>query len=145
MIVQVEAKRALSREEQQTSSRTGNANNARSFGSGGNYRTKKIFVGGLPPPLSEEEFRQYFEAYGNVTDVVVMYDQQTQRPRGFGFISFDSEDAVDRVLRKTFHDLSGKQVEVKHALPKDANPGGVAGHSMDGGVSSIGFYASGGN
>ncbi|GFY82791.1 RNA-binding (RRM/RBD/RNP motifs) family protein [Actinidia rufa] len=64
----------------------------------------------------------------------IIYDQNTQRPRGFGFISFDTEDAVDRVLRKTFHDLSGKQVEVKHALPKDANPGGVAGHSMGGGL-----------
>ncbi|XP_057486660.1 heterogeneous nuclear ribonucleoprotein 1-like [Actinidia eriantha] len=139
----VEAKRALSREEQQTSSRTGNVNNARTFGSGGNYRTKKIFVGGLPPTLSEEEFRQYFEAYGNVTDVVVMYDQQTQRPRGFGFISFDSEDAVDRVLHKTFHDLNGKQVEVKRALPKDANLGG-GGRSMGGGAGAGGGGAGGG-
>ena len=87
-------------------------------------RTKKIFVGGLPPNLTEEGFREYFETYGHVADVVVMYDQNTGRPRGFGFISFDNEDAVDRVLHKTFHDLNGKQVEVKRALPKDANPGG---------------------
>ncbi|KAF2314033.1 hypothetical protein GH714_021647 [Hevea brasiliensis] len=107
----VEAKKALSREEQQTSARAGNLNPARNNGSGGNIRTKKIFVGGLPPTLTEDGFRQYFEAFGHVTDVVIMYDQNTQRPRGFGFISFDSEDAVDRVLRKTFHDLNGKQVE----------------------------------
>ncbi|KAL0380520.1 UNVERIFIED_CONTAM: Heterogeneous nuclear ribonucleoprotein 1 [Sesamum angustifolium] len=124
----VEAKRALSREEQQVS-RVGNSGGARNFGGGGSTRTKKIFVGGLPPTLSEDGFRQYFEAYGMVTDVVIMYDQQTNRPRGFGFISFDSEDAVDRVLQKTFHDLNGKQVEVKRALPKDANPGG-GGRSM---------------
>ncbi|RVW77301.1 Heterogeneous nuclear ribonucleoprotein 1 [Vitis vinifera] len=103
----VEAKRALSREEQQTSSRAGNFNSARNSGGGGNVKTKKIFVGGLPPTLSEEGFRQYFEAFGHVTDVVVMYDQSTQRPRGFGFVSFDTEDAVDRVLYKTFHDLNG--------------------------------------
>ncbi|XP_052188952.1 heterogeneous nuclear ribonucleoprotein 1-like [Diospyros lotus] len=149
----VEAKRALSREEQQTSSRAGNSNNARNFGGSGNFRTKKIFVGGLPPSLSEDGFRQYFEAYGSVTDVVIMYDQHTQRPRGFGFISFDSEDAVDRVLHKTFHDLNGKQVEVKRALPKDANPG-AGGRSMGGGVSGgsggggggyQGYGAAGGN
>ncbi|BBG92548.1 RNA-binding family protein with RRM/RBD/RNP motifs, partial [Prunus dulcis] len=125
----VEAKRALSREEQQTTGRVGNANPTRSAGNGGNIRTKKIFVGGLPPTLSEEGFREYFETYGHVTDVVVMYDQSTGRPRGFGFISFDTEEAVDRVLHKTFHDLNGKQVEVKRALPKDANPGG-GGRSM---------------
>ncbi|CAL5337370.1 unnamed protein product [Camellia sinensis] len=129
----VEAKRAMSREEQQTAPRAGNSGNSRNFGSGGIYRTKKIFVGGLPPTLTEEGFREYFETYGGVTDVVVMYDQQTQRPRGFGFISFHSEDAVDRVLHKTFHDLGGKQVEVKRALPKDANPGG-GGRSMGGGA-----------
>ncbi|KAK9146194.1 hypothetical protein Sjap_006097 [Stephania japonica] len=128
----VEAKRALSREEQQTTGRPGNTNSGRNFGSGSNVRTKKIFVGGLPPTLSEEGFRQYFESYGHVTDVVVMYDQSTQRPRGFGFISFESEDCVERVLHKSFHDLNGKLVEVKRALPKDANPGGS-------GRSSVGY------
>ncbi|KAK6914141.1 RNA recognition motif domain [Dillenia turbinata] len=135
----VEAKRALSREEQHTSSRTGNSNPSRNVGGGGNIRTKKIFVGGLPPTLTEEGFRQYFEAYGHVIDVVVMYDQSTQRPRGFGFISFDTEEAVDRVLHKTFHDLNGKQVEVKRALPKDANPGGGS-RTMGGGGGGGGGY-----
>ncbi|KAI5580432.1 hypothetical protein BDE02_08G154200 [Populus trichocarpa] len=138
----VEAKRALSREEQQTNARAGNSNPARNTSSGGNIRTKKIFVGGLPPTLTDDGFRQYFEAFGLVTDVVIMYDQSTQRPRGFGFISFDSEDAVDRVLQRTFHDLNGKQVEVKRALPKEANPGG-GGRSMGGSYQSYG--ASGGN
>ncbi|KAK1314921.1 Heterogeneous nuclear ribonucleoprotein 1 [Acorus calamus] len=138
----VEAKRAMSREEQHTAARSGNPISSRGAGGGGaggegsNVRTKKIFVGGLPPTLTEEGFRQYFETYGHVTDVVVMYDQTTQRPRGFGFISFDSEDAVDRVLHKNFHEVGGKMVEVKRALPKDANP--------NSGARSMGAGASGG-
>ncbi|CAI9297369.1 unnamed protein product [Lactuca saligna] len=120
----VEAKRALSREEQQTSRPAGNVGRSSGgSGTGGNYRTKKIFVGGLPSTLTEDQFRQYFETYGDITDVVIMFDQTTNRPRGFGFISFDTEDAVDRVLQKTFHELNNKLVEVKRALPKDANPG----------------------
>ncbi|XP_010262417.1 PREDICTED: heterogeneous nuclear ribonucleoprotein 1 [Nelumbo nucifera] len=138
----VEAKRALSREEQQTS-RSGNPNAGRNLGGAGNIKTKKIFVGGLPPTLTEEGFRQYFETYGHVTDVVVMYDQTTQRPRGFGFISFDTEEAVDRVLHKTFHELNGKLVEVKRALPKEANPG--SGGRQMGGGSYQGYGGSGGN
>ncbi|KAK7343995.1 hypothetical protein VNO77_13177 [Canavalia gladiata] len=149
----VDAKRAFSREDQQISvnSRAGNPNSAMNSGNGGNIRTKKIFVGGLPPTLTEEKFRQYFESYGHVTDVVVMYDQNTGRPRGFGFISFDTEEAVDRVLHKSFHDLNGKQVEVKRALPKDANPG-ASGRMMGGGGGGggglggyQGYGASGGN
>lgn len=40
----------------------------------------------------------------------------------FGFITFDSDDAVDRVLHKTFHELNGKLVEVKRAVPKEISP-----------------------
>ncbi|ESQ56196.1 hypothetical protein EUTSA_v10025365mg [Eutrema salsugineum] len=135
---EVDVKRAMSREEQQVSGRSGNLNPSRSSGGDAYNKTKKIFVGGLPPTLTDEEFRQYFEVYGPVADVVIMHDQTTNRPRGFGFVSFDSEDAVDRVLHKNFHDLSGKQVEVKRALPKDANPGS-AGRSMGGGGSYQGY------
>ncbi|KAK9665776.1 hypothetical protein RND81_14G135400 [Saponaria officinalis] len=142
----VEAKRAMSREEQQNTTRTGSTNGGRNGGGGGNIRTKKIFVGGLPASLTDEGFRQYFEGFGHVTDVVIMFDQNTQRPRGFGFISFDNEDAVDRVLQNTFHDLDGKQVEVKRALPKDANPGMASrgsGGGSGGGGGNYGYNSSG--
>jgi len=53
--------------------------------------TKKIFVGGLAPSVTEAEFRAYFDKYGLITDAVVMFDRQTQRSRGFGFITFENE------------------------------------------------------
>ncbi|KAE8659793.1 RNA-binding family protein isoform 4 [Hibiscus syriacus] len=52
-----------------------------------------------------------------------MYDHNTQRPRGFGFITYDSEEAVDKVLQRTFHELNGKIVEVKRAVPKESSLG----------------------
>lgn len=119
----VEAKKAVPREEQQSVNRNNNG-----IVSGGGLspssvaRTKKIFVGGLASSVTESDFRTYFEQFGAITDVVVMYDYNTQRPRGFGFITFDSEDAVDRVLLKTFHELNDKTVEVKRAIPKDLSP-----------------------
>ncbi|KAL9228246.1 hypothetical protein vseg_003848 [Gypsophila vaccaria] len=129
----VEVKRALSREEQSTM-RQETSNDGRGSGGGGN-RTKKIFVGGLPPSVTEEGFRQYFENFGHVTDAVIMYDQTTQRPRGFGFVSFDTEEEVERVLQKNFHDLNGKDVEVKRALPKDSSQ---ANSSRGGGYQNYG-------
>lgn len=92
-------------------------------GSPGPGRTKKIFVGGLASTVTESDFKKYFDQFGTITDVVVMYDHNTQRPRGFGFITYDSEGAVDRVLHKTFHELNGKLVEVKKAVPKEPSPG----------------------
>lgn len=83
------------------------------------FRTKKIFVGGLSANLTEEQFKNYFERFGRIIDVVVMQDSSTNRPRGFGFVTFDSEESVDRVLLNTFHELNGRLVEVKRAVPKD--------------------------
>ncbi|KAG6429090.1 hypothetical protein SASPL_107129 [Salvia splendens] len=118
----VEAKRAMSREQQQTM-KTGSNSSGGNFVGSDNLKSKKIFVGGLPSTLTEDEFRGYFQDFGSVTDVVIMNDSNTGRPRGFGFISFTTEDSVDRVLQKTFHELKGKLVEVKRALPKDAVTG----------------------
>ncbi|KAJ0025370.1 hypothetical protein Pint_08609 [Pistacia integerrima] len=82
-------------------------------------RTKKIFVGGLSANLTEEEFKNYFERFGRIIDVVVMHDNMTNRPRGFGFVTYDSEESVENVMQKTFHELNGRLVEVKRAVPKE--------------------------
>ncbi|PWA85079.1 nucleotide-binding alpha-beta plait domain-containing protein [Artemisia annua] len=116
----VEAKKAVPREDHNGLNRV-NGSIQGSPGPGG--RTKKIFVGGLASTVTESDFKKYFDQFGGITDVVVMYDHNTQRPRGFGFITFDSEEAVDRVLHKTFHELNGKMVEVKRAVPKELSPG----------------------
>nr|GEW95686.1 E3 UFM1-protein ligase 1 homolog [Tanacetum cinerariifolium] len=58
----LEAKRALFRGEQLTSRLRSDVR--RSSGGEVNYRTKKIFVGGLPITLTEEQLQQYFESYG---------------------------------------------------------------------------------
>ncbi|KAL2938687.1 Heterogeneous nuclear ribonucleoprotein 1 [Bienertia sinuspersici] len=115
----VEAKKAVPRDDQNILTRTSGS----VHGSPGPGRTRKIFVGGLASTVTESDFKMYFENFGTITDVVVMYDHNTQRPRGFGFITYDSEEAVDRVLIKTFHELNGKMVEVKRAVPKELSPG----------------------
>ncbi|KAL6637939.1 hypothetical protein ACP70R_025511 [Stipagrostis hirtigluma subsp. patula] len=84
-----------------------------------NADPKKIFVGGLRDNITEVELRLYFEKFGKITDCVVMYDKVTRRPRGFGFVRFDSQEAADKVLENKFHDLDGTKVETKNAEPKD--------------------------
>lgn len=117
----VEAKKAVPRDDQNILSKNGGGSS--SHGSPGPTRTKKIFVGGLASNITESDFKKYFDRYGIITDVVVMYDHNTQRPRGFGFITYDSEESVDKVLQKNFHELNGKMVEVKRAIPKELSPG----------------------
>lgn len=138
----VEAKKAVPRDDQQVVNRISGSS---VHGSPGPTRTKKIFVGGLASTVTEIDFKNYFDQFGPTTDVVVMYDHNTQRPRGFGFITYDSEESVDRVLLKTFHELNGKMVEVKRAVPKESSPGvnrsNVSGNSY--GLSRVNSYING--
>lgn len=114
----VEAKKAVPRDDQSILGRS----TPSIHGSPVPTRTKKIFVGGLASSVTDADFRDYFEKFGAITDVVVMYDHTTQRPRGFGFITYESDDSVDKVLTKKFHELNGKLVEVKRAVPKELSP-----------------------
>ncbi|KAF3961863.1 hypothetical protein CMV_013562 [Castanea mollissima] len=84
-------------------------------------KTKKIFVGGIPPSLTNEELKEYFSSYGSIVDHQIMVDHKTGRPRGFGFVTFESEDSVEEIfLEGKLHELGGKQVEIKKAEPKRA-------------------------
>lgn len=55
--------------------------------------------------------------FGRVLDATLMMDKDTGRPRGFGFVTFDSEAAVDRTLERPL-EILGKYIEVKKAQPR---------------------------
>ena len=61
--------------------------------------------------MTTDEFQEYFSKFGKVTECQIMQDRESGRSRGFGFITYESEDSVDELLS---HDgkleLSGKQV-----------------------------------
>ena len=50
--------------------------------------TKKIFIGGIAAGTMKEDIEHYFSSYGNVQDVVLMIDKQSQRPRGWKYQEF---------------------------------------------------------
>ncbi|CAH8260302.1 unnamed protein product [Arabidopsis lyrata] len=92
-------------------------------GAGGNqskdFKTKKIFVGGIPSTVTEDELKDFFSKYGNVVEHQVIRDHETNRSRGFGFVIFDSEEVVDELLSKgNMIDMADTQVEIKKAEPK---------------------------
>ena len=97
LFTKIDPKRAIPRDEQE--------------------RTSKIFVGGVSQEASEQDFKEYFMQYGRVVDATLMMDKDTGRPRGFGFVTFDNESAVDATLQGDLMIL-GKPIEVKKAQPR---------------------------
>uniref|UniRef100_A0A8C9UA74 DAZ associated protein 1 n=1 Tax=Serinus canaria TaxID=9135 RepID=A0A8C9UA74_SERCA len=75
---------------------------------------------GIPLHYSQVLKAENFPSLFQVTEVVMIYDAEKQRPRGFGFITFEDEQSVDQAVNMHFHDIMGKKVEVKRAEPRDS-------------------------
>ncbi|CAB4056074.1 MSI [Lepeophtheirus salmonis] len=79
----------------------------------------KVFLGGLPSNLTETDLRNFFfPRYGEVCEVIIMYDQEKKKSRGFGFLSFSDDQAVNRACAEHFVNIQNKQVEIKRAEPR---------------------------
>ncbi|NXV45444.1 MSI1H protein, partial [Uria aalge] len=90
-------------------------------------RTKKIFVGGLSVNTTVEDVKQYFEQFGKVSLLHGVGSNLFAFSSGFGFVTFESEDIVEKVCEIHFHEINNKMVECKKAQPKEVmSPTGSA-------------------
>jgi RNA recognition motif-containing protein len=85
----------------------------------------KIYVGNLSSEVNEEELRQEFEAFGEVTSVDIIIDKYSGRPRGFGFVEMASvsegQAAITELNGKT---LKERTLNVNVARPRTERRGG---------------------
>nr|CAD1828242.1 unnamed protein product [Ananas comosus var. bracteatus] len=99
--------------------------------------SKKIFVGGVPRDITYDEFRAYFEKFGPITKAFVPIDKNINRSRGFGFVTFETEESAHEVLKNQFHKMRpDKKVEVKKAIPMIEENIRCDNNNNDNGVSS---------
>lgn len=47
----------------------------------------KLFVGGLPYDTNDKQLREFFEEFGEIEEAVVIIDRQTEKSKGYGFVS----------------------------------------------------------
>src|ERR1700761_5654397 len=81
----------------------------------------KLYVGNLSFQTSEQDLRELFAQHGTVTDAVVMMDRDTQRPRGFGFVTMSSSEEGQRAIDGVNgQNHGGRDLTVNEARPMEA-------------------------
>ncbi|RNA11456.1 heterogeneous nuclear ribonucleo A1 isoform X1 [Brachionus plicatilis] len=90
---------------------------------GAESSTNKLFVGAIKDGVCESDLQNYFGKYGKIDDCVIMRDKESNKLRGFGFVTFNDYDPVDKIVLEKFHHVNGQSVAVKKALPKDNQNG----------------------
>jgi RNA recognition motif-containing protein len=91
----------------------------------GEAKVKKLFVGGLSWNTTEEGLREAFAGFGEVTEVRIITDRDTGRSRGFGFVSFTTDEAASQAMEQMDNArLDGRMIRVSEAKEKPRRGGG---------------------
>jgi RNA recognition motif-containing protein len=87
----------------------------------------KIYVGNLSFNTSQDSLQGLFSNYGTVSEVAVVTDRDTGRPRGFAFVTMDDEGAAKAIAELNGNDFEGRSLSVNEAKPRESRSGGGGG------------------
>jgi len=84
-----------------------------------------IYVANIPWKATEEQLRNLFAGYGDVSSAKIIMDKVTQRSRGFGFVEMSDDNAGRQAIASlNGQDFLGKNLVVNEARPREERPGG---------------------
>jgi len=102
-----------------------------------------IYVGNLSHDATEDDLRQAFEAFGEVSSVNIIKDRFTSESRGFGFVEMSTKSEAEAAITGlNGQDIKGRAVNVNEARPRPQSrgrSGGGGGRSGGGGGGRGGF------
>lgn len=76
---------------------------------------KSIYVGNLPFSATEDEVKNLFSEFGAVHTVKLINDRDTGRPRGFGFVGMDGDEAEMAIRNMNGTEMGGRTLRVNEA------------------------------
>ncbi len=84
---------------------------------------KRLFVGNLPYSATADELRALFAEVGEVTDVHIVVDRETQRPRGFAFVSYSTDESAAKAAQElNGRSFGGRPLVVNEARDRGEGP-----------------------
>ena len=93
----------------------------------------KMYVGNLSYDVTQEELQALFEAHGAVSDVFIVKDRESGRPRGFAFVTMAEKSAMDAAIEAlNGADFMGRNLAINEARPREERPSGGGGYGGGG-------------
>jgi RNA recognition motif-containing protein len=81
-----------------------------------------IYVGNLSYQLTEDQLREAFAAFGDVSSCKIIMDRATGQSKGFGFVEMASKEEAEEAIRQLDGTpLNGRNVRVNEARPRNDN------------------------
>lgn len=94
----------------------------------------KLYVGNLSFRVTSEDLHEYFAQAGSVESANVVFDRETGRSRGFGFVEMTSEDDANSAISQfNGQEYDGRNMVVNEARPRENGGGGGGGRGGYGG------------
>jgi RNA recognition motif-containing protein len=78
----------------------------------------KIYVGNLPFKVRDEELKDMFSEFGEISEAVVITERGSGRSKGFGFVTFASEESTPKAIEA----MNGKEVDGRALTVNEARP-----------------------
>ena len=84
----------------------------------------KLYIGNIDYGTTDDSLRDYFAKHGSVTDAFVPKEKGTQRPRGFGFVTFATrEEAMAAMSKLDATELDGRTIRISESKPREKTNG----------------------
>lgn len=95
-----------------------------------------MYVGNLSFDAGEQDINELFAQFGEVTDVHLVMDRESGRPRGFAFVTMSDKAEMDKAIEALDgNEFLGRNLTVNEARPREDRPsyGGGGGGGGRGG------------
>jgi RNA recognition motif-containing protein len=97
-----------------------------------------IYVGNMSYDTTEDQLRQAFEGYGEVTKVSLITDRDSGQPKGFAFVEMPKQQEAQAAIAGLHEkEMNGRNLNINEAKPREAS-GNRSGGNRSGGNRSGG-------
>jgi RNA recognition motif-containing protein len=82
-----------------------------------------IYVGSLSYDVTENELKDLFSEFGDVSSVKIIEDRDTGRPKGFAFVEMPNQDEAENAIKSLNEkEIKGREIKVNQARPREDRP-----------------------